>query len=64
MSYYDANYAGHYDTRRLTTGYVFSLGSRAVSWCNKRQPTIYLPTMEAEYRAAAMSTHKNTWLTR
>jgi hypothetical protein len=64
MSYYDADYAGDYDTRRSTTGYVFSLGSRAVSWCSKRQPTISLPTMEAEYRVAAMLVHKNTWLTR
>ncbi|XP_062100834.1 secreted RxLR effector protein 161-like [Humulus lupulus] len=36
VGYYDANYAGDHDTRRSTTGYVFKLGSRALSWCSKR----------------------------
>ncbi|KAL6334508.1 hypothetical protein AAG906_016061 [Vitis piasezkii] len=47
VSYYDADYAGDHDTRRSTTGYVFMLGSRAISWCSKRQPTVPLSTTEA-----------------
>ncbi|KAK4390043.1 Retrovirus-related Pol polyprotein from transposon RE1 [Sesamum angolense] len=31
VGYCDADYAGDHDTRRLTTGYVFMLGSKAVS---------------------------------
>jgi hypothetical protein len=62
--YCDADYAGDYDTRRSTTGYVFSLGSGAVSWCSKRQPTVSLLTTEAEYRATAMAAQESTWLTR
>ncbi|WOH04396.1 hypothetical protein DCAR_0623805 [Daucus carota subsp. sativus] len=38
--YCDADYAGDCDTRRSTTGYVFTLGSTAISWCSKRQPTV------------------------
>ncbi|RVW16642.1 Retrovirus-related Pol polyprotein from transposon RE1 [Vitis vinifera] len=37
VGYYDADYAGDHDTRKSTTGYVFMLGSRAISWCSKRQ---------------------------
>ncbi|XP_052478501.1 uncharacterized mitochondrial protein AtMg00810-like [Gossypium raimondii] len=49
VGYCDADYAGDHDTRHSTTGYVFMLGSRAISWCSKRQPTMSLSTTEAEY---------------
>lgn len=60
--YCDADYAGDCDTRRSTTGYVFSIGSGAVSWCSKRQPTVSLSSTEAEYRAAAIAAQECTWL--
>ncbi|XP_048501594.1 secreted RxLR effector protein 161-like [Beta vulgaris subsp. vulgaris] len=63
VRYCDADYAGDLDTRRSTTGYVFNLGSGAVSWCSKRQPTMSLSSAEAEYRAATMDTQECVWLT-
>lgn len=63
VGYCNADYAGDHDTRRSTTRYVFMLGSGAISWCSKRQPTVYLSTSEAEYRAAAMVAQESTWLT-
>ncbi|KAJ8769392.1 hypothetical protein K2173_002596 [Erythroxylum novogranatense] len=62
VSYCDADYAGDYDTRRSTIGYVFMLGFGAISWCSKRQPTVSLSTTEAEYRAATMAAQESTWL--
>ncbi|GKV38633.1 hypothetical protein SLEP1_g46522 [Rubroshorea leprosula] len=62
VGYCDADYAGCHDTRRSTTGYVFNLGSGAISWCSKRQPTVSLSTTEAEYRAAAVAAQESTWL--
>ena len=58
----DADYVGDLNTRRSTIGYVFMLGSSAVSWSSKRQPTVSLSTTEAEYRAAAMAAQESVWL--
>ena len=38
FGYNDANWAGLTYDRRSTSGYVFSFGSGAVSWSNKKQP--------------------------
>jgi len=46
IGYYDAHYAGDHDSQRSTTRYVFSLGSTAISWCNKSQPTVLLSTID------------------
>lgn len=62
IGYCDADYAGDCDTRRSTTGYLFSLGSGAITWCSKRQPTVALSSTEAEYRSAAAAAQESTWL--
>ena len=62
MGYCDADYAGDCGTRRSTMGYFFSLGSGAISWCCKRQPTMTLSSTEAEYRSEAMAAQESTWL--
>lgn len=54
--------AGDLSTRRSTTGYVFSLGSGAISWCSKSQSTVSLSTIEAEYLAATMAAQEIVWL--
>ena len=56
------DYAGDCGTRRSITGYFFSLGSGAISWCSKRQPTVALSSTEAEYRSTAMAAQESTWL--
>lgn len=60
----DSDWAGDRDDRKSTTGYAFSLGSGAISWCSKKQPTVTLSSTEAEYRAAAKATCEAIWLRR
>ena len=60
--YTDSDYAGDVDTRRSTSGFVFFLCDRAVTWCCQRQKTVTLSTMEAEYVAAALAAREAVWL--
>lgn len=58
----DSDYAGNLDDRRSTSGYVFMLGSAAVSWSSKKQPIVTLSTAEAEFVAAASCACQALWL--
>lgn len=62
LGYSDADYAGDVDTRRSTTGYVFVLNRRAISWQSKVQPTVATSTTEAKYIAAAQASPEAIWL--
>ena len=48
----DANWDGSTVDRKSTNGYYFSLGSGMTSWCNRKQESIALSSVEAEYMAA------------
>ena len=58
----NADWAGDANDRRSTTGYVFFVGVGAISWNCKRQPTIAMSTMEAEYMEASHSAMEAMWL--
>jgi hypothetical protein len=62
VGYTDADYAGCPDTRRSTGGYLFMMGGAAISWSAKRQPTVSLSTVEAEYVAASQAVREAVWL--
>ncbi|KAL6343008.1 hypothetical protein AAG906_017028 [Vitis piasezkii] len=50
------------DNRRSTSGYVFMLGTGAVSWSSKKQPIVTLSTTEAEFVAATACACQAIWL--
>jgi hypothetical protein len=60
----DSDYAGDIDDRRSTSGYVFMIGTKAVSWPSKKQPIVTLSTTEAEFIAAASCACQGIWLSR
>jgi hypothetical protein len=64
QGYTDADWAGSSTDRRSTSGFMFTLGSAAISWSSKKQPIVALSSTEAEYRGAAVVTCEAIWLKR
>eukprot|EP00253_Pinus_taeda_P023781 PITA_23781 len=47
-----SDWARSVDDQKSTSGYVFHMGSGAISWASKKQPIVALSTAEVEYVAA------------
>jgi len=60
--YTHVDWADNVLDRISTSGFMFSFGSGAVSWSNKKQPTIALSSTKAEYRGAIIATCEVVWL--
>jgi hypothetical protein len=61
-AYTDADWAGSVDDRKRTSGGAFYMGPRLVSWFSKKQSSISLSTVEAEYVAAASCCTQILWM--
>jgi hypothetical protein len=48
IGYTNAGWGSDSDTRRSMLGYIFFLGSGAISWSAKKQAVVALSTCEAE----------------
>ncbi|KAK4374913.1 hypothetical protein RND71_005590 [Anisodus tanguticus] len=62
LSYIDADWAGCPDTRRSTSGYVFTIGGGVVSWKSSKQTCIARSTMESEFIALDNAGEEAEWL--
>jgi hypothetical protein len=60
----DSDYAGDLDDRKSTSGYVYKLGSGAISWSSKKQAIVILSTTEAEFVTASSCACQGIWLRR
>jgi hypothetical protein len=55
---------GDKDSRRSTTGYVFTIGGTTISWISKLQKVVALSKIEAEYVGATEASKEMIWLQR
>eukprot|EP00253_Pinus_taeda_P011870 PITA_11870 len=64
VGYTDSDWAGSVDDRKSTSGYIFHMGSGAISWASKKQSIVALSTAEAEYVAATAAACQVVWMRR
>ena len=58
----DADLAGDVDSRKSTTGFVYTLEGIAVCWTSRLQKIVALSTTEAEYVAVTEAGKEMVWL--
>eukprot|EP00253_Pinus_taeda_P004954 PITA_04954 len=56
--------ARHMDTRKTTTGYLYTFAGAVVSWASRLQRIVALSTTEAEYIAAIETCKEMLWMQR
>ena len=62
IGYTDSDFQSNIDSRKSTSGYVFTFGGGAISWRSVKQSSIADSTMEAEYIAASEAAKEAVWL--
>ncbi|KAL5577479.1 hypothetical protein UlMin_019178 [Ulmus minor] len=62
IGYTDSDFQSDKDSRKSTSGYVFTLGGGAISWRSVKQTCIADSTTEAEYVAASEAAKEAVWL--
>jgi hypothetical protein len=62
VGYSDADFAGCVDTKKSTSGYIFTLAGGAISWKSSKQTLTASSTMQAEFVACYEATGQAVWL--
>ena len=62
MGYSDADWARDIQDRRSTSGNEFLLGGGAITLSSRKQSSVALSTVEAEYMALSVATQEAIWL--
>ncbi|XP_059067112.1 uncharacterized mitochondrial protein AtMg00810-like [Cryptomeria japonica] len=60
--YTDSDWVGSVTDRKSTSGICFSLGSTMISWASRKQSSVALSIVEAEYIASSVATREAVWL--
>lgn len=61
LGFCDSDWGSNPNDRRSITGYVFTVAGGAVSWQSKRQGSVALSSVEAEYMAARAAVQEAIW---
>ena len=61
FGYTDVDWVGSVSNRQSTSSFIFSLKNRAISWSNKKQPTVALSSTKAKYKGAVIATCEAIW---
>ena len=64
VGFTDSDWTGSLDERKSTSGYIFFLGSNVIAWSSKKQKTVALSSVEAEYIVATDAACEAIWLRR
>lgn len=64
IGYSDADWSGDTADRKSNTGYLFQLGEATVCWASRKQTSVSLSSMEAEYFALSEACKEVVWLRR
>jgi hypothetical protein len=62
VGYSDADFAGCVDTKKSTSGYIFTIAGGAISWKSSKQTLTASSTMQAEFVACYEATGQAVWL--
>ncbi|XP_031405655.1 secreted RxLR effector protein 161-like [Punica granatum] len=62
VGFADSDWASSIVDRRSTSGYLFCLGSKLISWSSRKQNIVALSSAEAEYAAATSAACEAVWL--
>ena len=62
IGYTDSYFQGDIDSRKSTSGYVFTLNGGAIGWRSVKQTCVADSTTEAEYVAASEAAKEAVWL--
>jgi hypothetical protein len=60
--YFDADWAGNADDMKSTSGGCFYVGNNLVAWMSRKQASISLSTVEAEYIVAGSCCTQLLWM--
>ena len=58
----DVDWVGSPSDRKRTSGGIFSIGTTTISWYNRKQKSVALSSVEAEYMVASQATCEVIWM--
>nr|AAZ28935.1 polyprotein [Phanerochaete chrysosporium RP-78] len=61
VGYSDADWGANPDDQKSISGYVFLLGGAPVCWASRKQKSVALSSMEAEYMAGSTAASQALW---